>query len=123
MKNILVYFIFIIKNIISRVSNNTLNRYIPSTIGIPIIDIPKIHIIMVFIRLFESDLIKILRVDILLVLMVFLRVIILLVISSFIDLSNTADRYILINTISTVIIINIFSSLFFFILSPTKIYS
>ena len=125
-KNIFIYFKFIIKNIISKTNNNTLNIYIPNTIGIPIIDIPNNHIKMAIIKLFEIDLINMLILDILDDLMLFFRVIMLLVISSFIGLSNVALINILIMIINIVIIINIFNNLFFFIIfiiSPTEIYS
>ena len=95
-KNIFIYFKFIIKNIISKTNNNTLNIYIPNTIGIPIIDIPNNHIKMAIIKLFEIDLINMLILDILDDLMLFFRVIMLLVISSFIGLSNVALIIILI---------------------------
>ena len=124
--NMFICFKLIIKNIISKDNINTLNIYIPNTIGIPIIDIPNNHIEMAIIELFVIDLNNELILDILEVLRVLFKVIILLVISSFIDLSNIIDRYILINTIITVIITSIFNSLFFFnsfINSPSKIYS
>ena len=116
---------FIIKNIISKDSNNTLNIYIPSTIGIPIIDIPNIHIIEANIRLFVIVLINVFRLNILLVLMVFFRVIILLVIYHVLEFSYYLVGYMLIISVSTVIIISIFNSLFFliyFMFSPIKIY-